>query len=59
MEDKQIILKEDDIKNRIYSIRGLHVMLDEDLAELYKVKTKRLNDLIKNKTDVPIVLDAL
>ena len=47
MEDKQIILKEDDIKNRIYSIRGLHVMLDEDLAELYKVKTKRLNEQVK------------
>ena len=51
MENKQIISKEDEIKNRIYYIRGLHVMLDEDLAELYEVKTKRLNEQVKRNIE--------
>ncbi len=38
---------EKDIKHKIYSIRGLQVMLDEDLAGLYCVETKRLNEQVK------------
>ena len=45
--DKKIILYADDIKNRIYTIRNLQVMLDKDLAELYHVKTKALNQAVK------------
>lgn len=33
--------------NNIYSIRGQQVMLDSDLALLYKVETKRMNETIK------------
>lgn len=33
--------------NKIYFIRGLKVMLDKDLAELYKVSTGRLNEQVK------------
>ncbi|MDP4264110.1 MAG: ORF6N domain-containing protein [Bacteroidota bacterium] len=33
--------------NKIYLIRGQKVMLDEDLAELYQVETKRLNEQVK------------
>ena len=32
------------IKNLIYEIRGQKVMLDSDLANLYGVETKRLNE---------------
>ncbi|MEK6816375.1 MAG: ORF6N domain-containing protein [Nanoarchaeota archaeon] len=32
-----------DISNKIYTIRGQQVMLDRDLAELYRVETKFLN----------------
>ena len=32
---------------RIYLIRGQKVMLDADLAELYRVPTKRLNRAVK------------
>ena len=34
----------DVIRSRIFTIRGVQVMLDRDLAELYGVPTKRLND---------------
>ena len=33
--------------NKIYHIRGQKVMLDADLAELYQVDTKRLNEQVK------------
>ena len=42
------------LKDRIYSIRGFQVMLDSDLAELYGVETKRLNEAVKrNKERFP------
>jgi hypothetical protein len=34
----------DDIATRIHTVRGLRVMLDSDLAPLYGVTTKRLNE---------------
>lgn len=37
----------DDIKNRIYTIRGVQVILDSDLAVLYGVETKRINEAVK------------
>jgi len=36
-----------DIENRIFTIRGLQVMLDSDLAELYGVEVKRLSEQVK------------
>ena len=35
------------VKNLIYEIRGYKVMLDSDLALLYEVPTKRLNEAVK------------
>lgn len=35
------------IKNLIYIIRGYRVMLDSDLAMLYEVETKRLNEAVR------------
>ena len=35
------------IENRIFTIRCLKVMIDKDLAELYGVETKRLNEAVK------------
>ena len=35
------------IQTKIYEIRGLKVMLDYDLAELYEVQTKNLNLAVK------------
>lgn len=38
------------IQNRIYEIRGQRVMLDYDLASLYEVPTKALNQAVKRNT---------
>lgn len=35
------------VEQRILSIRGLNVMLDSDLAELYEVETKALNRAVR------------
>src|SRR5688572_21252404 len=39
------------IQQRIFEIRGKNVMLDFDIAELYGVETKRLNEQVKRNTD--------
>nr|WP_299034998.1 ORF6N domain-containing protein [uncultured Tenacibaculum sp.] len=36
-----------DVETRIFNFRGLQVMIDRDLAELYQVETKRLNEQVK------------
>jgi phage regulator Rha-like protein len=38
------------IQNRIYKIRGQRVMLDYDLASLYEVPTKALNQAVKRNS---------
>ena len=38
------------IQNKIYEIRGQRVMLDRDLAELYGVETKALNQAVKRNS---------
>ncbi len=40
----------DIIRDRIYEIRGQRVMLDFDLAELYGVLTKALNQAVKRNS---------
>ena len=45
MEDNDII------KSKIHLIRGEQVMLDSDLAELYGVLTKRLNEQVRRNQD--------
>ena len=42
-----LVLKENNIENMIYEIRGKQVMLDSDLADLYGVETKRINEAVK------------
>lgn len=39
------------IQNKIYEINGIKVMLDFDLAELYEVETRVLNQAIKRNID--------
>lgn len=41
-----ITLMENSIKDKIHTIRGIQVMLDEDLAILYSVESKRLNEQV-------------
>jgi hypothetical protein len=42
---------QDLIQKKIYEVRGHKVMLDFDLAELYKVPTKTLNQAVKRNLD--------
>ena len=39
------------IQSKIYEIRGQRVMLDFDLAELYQVETRVLNQAVKRNID--------
>lgn len=39
------------IESQIYDIRNLKVMLDSDLATLYQVETKRINEAVKNNPE--------
>ena len=44
---KNLSITEEVVARKIYLIRGKKVMLDRDLAELYGVETKRLNEQVK------------
>ena len=44
---EESIISSDSIKNRIHTIRDIQVMLDSDLANLYDVDIKRLNEQVK------------
>ena len=48
---KSIINQDVLIENKIFSIRGHKVMLDKDLAEMYGVETRRLNEQVKRNID--------
>lgn len=55
LNNTQILLKSPEIQgnivSRIYEIRGKQVMLDSDLAKLYKVETKRINEAVRNNLE--------
>jgi hypothetical protein len=40
-----------DIESRIFTIRGFQVMLDRDLAELYGIEVKRLNEQVRRNIE--------
>ena len=45
------LIDEDLLKSRIYTIRGVKVMLDADLAEIYGYSTKDFNRQVKNNIE--------
>ena len=46
-QDTQIMIPDEVVRSKIYVIRGVNVMLDRDLAELYGVETKYLKRQVK------------
>jgi hypothetical protein len=50
MNEHSIIVV-NDIQKRIYTLRGVQVMLDKDIAELYHVETKVLNQAVKRNIE--------
>lgn len=52
MSESNIVIMPDEVlMSKIYMIRDQKVMLDEDLAELYGVETRRLNEQVKRNID--------
>lgn len=51
MPNEIAIINESDLKSKIYVIRGVQVMLDMDLAEIYGYETKRFNEQVKNNIE--------
>ena len=47
----EILIPDEIIMNKIYYIRGQKVMLDSDLADLYGVETRRLNEQVARNAD--------
>ncbi len=47
MEEKTGMITVDDIRNRVYVIRGQQVMLDGDLADIYGYELKAMNQQVK------------
>ena len=45
------LIDENLLKSRIYTIRGVKVMLDADLAEIYGYSTSRFNEQVKYNLD--------
>ena len=46
-KESEIMIPDEIVKDKIYLIRDRKVMLDMDLAELYDVETRRLNEQVK------------
>jgi len=44
-------IKFEEIESKILELRGQNIILDSDVAELYAVETKRINEAVKNNPD--------
>ena len=44
-------MKIENIKELILEIRGQRVIIDKDVAEIYGVETKRVNEAVKNNSN--------
>ena len=48
---EQVLINEDYLKDKIYTIRGQKVMLDSDLAKIYGYSTKAFNQQVQRNID--------
>jgi hypothetical protein len=48
---RNVLMKREKIERRVLRLRGHNVMLDEDLATLYRVHVKALNQAVKRNRD--------
>ena len=51
MGDDILIVDENSLRDKIYIIRGMQVMLDFDLAKIYGYTTKAFNQQVKNNIE--------
>ena len=47
----ETVISQKEVGNRIFNIRGVQVMIDRDLAEMYSVETKVLNQAVKRNIE--------
>ena len=45
------VIKQDQVQEKIVIIRNQKVIVDADVAELYGVETKRINEAVKNNPE--------
>lgn len=45
------MVKFSDVEKAVFELRGQQVILDADVASLYGVETKRVNEAVKNNPD--------
>jgi hypothetical protein len=50
-KQNEVAIPDEVVMNKIYVIRSQKVMLDKDLAELYKVETKQLKRAVRRNAD--------
>jgi hypothetical protein len=50
MVDK-LVISQKQIENRIFTVRGVQVILDSDIAEMYQVETRILNQAVKRNIE--------
>ncbi len=48
MENNKEIIHESEVKELIIELRGEKVLIDRDVAKLYGVETRRINEAVKN-----------
>ncbi|WP_455669222.1 ORF6N domain-containing protein [Phocaeicola sp.] len=51
MENDVQVVRESEVKELIIELRGEKVLIDRDVAKLYGVETKRVNEAVKNNRD--------
>ena len=51
MEETKELITINDIRSKVYIIRGQQVMLDKDLAEIYGYEVKKLNQQVKRNIE--------
>jgi phage regulator Rha-like protein len=49
--NQELLISDSILQERIFNIRGVQVMIDRDLAELYGVETKAVNQAVKRNID--------
>ena len=45
------VIKQDQVHEKIITIRDQKIIIDADVAELYGVETKRVNEAVKNNPE--------
>ena len=51
VETENVSVSTTDIENMIFNIRGVQVMIDSDIAALYGIETRALNQAVKRNID--------